>query len=384
MIGREMSWTPILVGDDAARARAVIARTVATMAEPAEAHGSLVRGWPGVALVHGYLALDGDDDAVARAHDALARALGALAGDAEVLPWLADGTLGLGWALAHLSGVVELDDALLAAFDEIADGLLARDRWTLEYELLYGLVGVGVYALERGRAGTIARVLAHLDRVAARDADGATFWNHDAPEANPRGYRDLGMAHGATGVVALLAAALAAGVADARPLLADAIAGLLATARPGRIPYLPRELDIVREREVLNGWCYGDLPVACALVAGGRAAGEPAWIDRGRALARGFAASLDGGATLADLALCHGTAGRAHQLHRLARALDDAALLDAARRSYLEMLDALERAGLTDPALLHGASGVALALLGAVSAVEPSWDRALLVALPSG
>jgi hypothetical protein len=377
-----MSWEPILDGDDAARARAMIARLVATIDEPAQAPLSLVRGWPGVALLHGYLALDGDADAAARAHDALARALGPLE-EADAPPWLADGTLGLGWALAHLAEVVELDDELLATFDGIADGVVALDPWMHEYELLYGLVGVAVYAIERGRDGAIARAVAHLARVAIREPAGASFWNHDVPEANPRGYRDLGMAHGATGVVALLAAALAAGVADARPLLADAIAALLATARPGAIPCLPRELDIGRKREVVNGWCYGDLPVACALVAAGRAAGEPAWIDRGRALARAFAATPDGGATVTGLALCHGTAGRAHQLHRLARALDDAALLDAAHHTYVETLDGLERAGLTDPGLLQGASGVALALLGAVSGVEPSWDRALLVALPS-
>jgi len=377
-----MGWAPILDGDDASRARAAIARIVATTTEPSEAPGSLVRGWPGVALLHGYLALDGDADAAAHAHDALARALGALE-VADALPWLADGTLGLGWALAHLAAVVELDDELLATFDGIADRVVALDPWVHEYELLYGLIGVGVYAIERRRDGTIARAVAHLDRVATREPAGASFWNHDVPEANPRGYRDLGMAHGATGVVALLAAALAAGVAGARSLLADAIAALLATARPGAIPYLPRELDIARERGVINGWCSGDLPLACALVAAGRAAGEPAWIDRGRTVARAFAASPDAGATATNLALCHGTAGRAHQLHRLARALDDAALLDAAHRTYLETLDGLERAGLTDPGLLQGASGVALALLGAVSSVEPSWDRALLVALPS-
>ena len=35
-----------------------------------------------------------------------------------------------------------------------------------------------------------------------------------------------------------------------------------------------------------------------------------------------------------------------------------------------------------DPGLLTGAIGIALALLAATTAVEPAWDRMLLVAIP--
>jgi hypothetical protein len=36
----------------------------------------------------------------------------------------------------------------------------------------------------------------------------------------------------------------------------------------------------------------------------------------------------------------------------------------------------------SDAGLLEGAAGVGLALLGALSTVEPAWDRTLLVSLP--
>ena len=38
----------------------------------------------------------------------------------------------------------------------------------------------------------------------------------------------------------------------------------------------------------------------------------------------------------------------------------------------------------TDPGFLEGAAGIGLALLGALSTVEPAWDRMLLVSLPPG
>ena len=38
---------------------------------------------------------------------------------------------------------------------------------------------------------------------------------------------------------------------------------------------------------------------------------------------------------------------------------------------------------LDDPGLLTGATGVGLALLAAATAIEPAWDRILLVSVPS-
>jgi hypothetical protein len=35
-----------------------------------------------------------------------------------------------------------------------------------------------------------------------------------------------------------------------------------------------------------------------------------------------------------------------------------------------------------NPGLLNGAAGIALALLAAISPIEPAWDRMLLVSIP--
>ena len=37
---------------------------------------------------------------------------------------------------------------------------------------------------------------------------------------------------------------------------------------------------------------------------------------------------------------------------------------------------------MSEPGFLTGAAGIALALLAAVSDVEPAWDRVLLVSIP--
>jgi hypothetical protein len=369
-----VSWQPFLEGDDAARARAAIATIAERLAAIELDDPSLAGGAAGVALLHAQLAREGDDAAGERAYDAFAAALRAV--PRAQGPWLASGHLGVGFAAAQLDDLIELDEGVLPTFDRVAADLLAPDAWPLDYELLYGLVGVGVYARARGRDELVARAAWHLDRLATRDGAGATWWTRADGAADPRGFRDLGLAHGAAGAIALAA------IAGARPLLHDAVPALLACARDGKAPVYPMQLGLARPDQLRNGWCYGDLAIACALVAAGRAAAEPAWIEHGRALARAHAAGPIDDVPDVGVTLCHGTAGRAHLLARLARATDDAALLAAARRHAIATLDRLPTLDLGRPSLLTGATGVALVLHAAVSTIEPRWDRALLVELP--
>jgi lantibiotic modifying enzyme len=357
-----VSWRPILEGDDARRARERIAAIVATPIELDDP--SLMQGWAGIALLHGYLARTGDRDAADRAHDALARAIEGL-GTGTPTPWLGTGFVGVAWAMHHLRDLVDVDGDTLAAVDAMVADLLVRDVWTLDYELLAGLVGLGVYALERGLPALVERVVQHLDGLAVQTPRGITWWNHE--------YHNLGMAHGVTGVAALLAESSSP---RARTLLDGAITWLSSHERATGRPRFPMcELLEVPPENLRNGWCYGDLPVACVLVRAGDAA-------RGVALARAMARGPLADVTDFDAAFCHGAAGRAHLFNRLAQSTGDSELLDAARRYVRETLDRLDAASVTKPGLQSGSTGIALALLAAVSAVEPGWDRSLGVALP--
>src|SRR5436190_1128856 len=63
--------------------------------------------------------------------------------------------------------------------DAALDELLAATDWSGSFELMYGLAGIGVYALERlprasGRRA-LARVVVLLDRLALRDGDGVAW-----------------------------------------------------------------------------------------------------------------------------------------------------------------------------------------------------------------
>src|SRR5206468_9554037 len=122
--------------------------------------------------------------------------------------------------------------------------LLRQPTWERDYDLISGLVGMGVYALERLPRPTAVEalrgVIDHLARLAERTPEGLAFWTPPAlmiPETRaryPSGYYNLGLAHGAPGVLAVLAGAYAADCERerVRPLLEGTADWLLAQRRP--------------------------------------------------------------------------------------------------------------------------------------------------------
>ena len=403
-------WRPVLEAEAAARARRTAGDIAAAIAcAPGELGYDLADGAAGVALLFGYLArADGDPD-----HRAHAAALLEHAGDrlAE-LPTTASlfhGFPGVAWAADHLRGVfgeadLELGDDVDAALRSRLAGPLAHADG---FDLVTGLVGVGVYALERRGRPDAERcaelVIARLAELARVEPTGISFWTapvHLPPQTRaawPAGYHDFGLAHGVPGVVALLARATALGGAagaTARELLDGSVGWLLAQRGDGDTAFPACAASDGRRSAARSGWCYGDAAVALALVRAS-SAGDPAWADAGVALARHAAARPIGETGVRDATLCHGAAALAHIYQRLAHATGDPALT-AAARAWLARIDdyrvdhpALSasagffRATRADPVadrgLLNGAAGIALVLLAACSTIAPDWDRALLL-----
>src|SRR3954452_4594788 len=142
-------WIPYLRGEEAERARALAGELgdVLVATEPTE-DPSLSRGEAGRALALAHLDRALPDRGFAEAsREALRHAIAA--GARQPLgPGLMQGFTGAAWTIAHLA-----DSTAPGAVDEALIDLLRRDAWQGGYDHVSGLVGVGVYALERGRAG---------------------------------------------------------------------------------------------------------------------------------------------------------------------------------------------------------------------------------------
>ncbi|HEX9942700.1 MAG TPA: lanthionine synthetase C family protein [Thermoanaerobaculia bacterium] len=421
------TWRPILEGPAAEHALRVVeeiaadlreglARPAADDADPGFRRGpSLAGGDAGLALFYSYLDRvrpgQGCDDT---AMELLERAIEAT-GEVHAPPSLYGGFSGVAWALEHLRGrLFEDDEEGEDAGDEVAAALfdhLGLTPWRGQYDLISGLVGFGVYALERlPRAGgreCLERVVTRLAETAER-GPGTVTWR-TSPDllierdavAFPEGNYNLGVAHGVPGAIALLAQACAAGL-DARDLVDGAVAWLLAQK-------LPAEAGSVFSYNVAPGvgptparlaWCYGDLGIAAALLAAARAVGEEGREREALEIARQAANRPTEVSGVVDAGICHGAAGAAHLFNRLHQATGDPLCREAALR-WLDRTLSLRRPGegvggflawttsgsgeelawRPEAGFLTGAAGVGLALLAAAAPVEPEWDRVLLAAV---
>ncbi|HSS75406.1 MAG TPA: lanthionine synthetase LanC family protein [Thermoanaerobaculia bacterium] len=385
-------WVPLLAGESAARTLSVVEAIARDLSELPGAPGpSLVRGEVDLALFFAYVerALGRAEDGERAGHH-LERAVDQLAVQAVPAANLFGGFAGVAWVTEHLAAgeLTAEDEDPNAEIDEALLSILRRSPWREEFDLVGGLVGWGVYALERlPRPSAAAMLPLVIARLAERAEPGARgiVWHH--PQA-PGGEADPGMAHGAAGVIALLVRIFQEGepAPQVAPLLAAAVDGVLA-----REDEDPGQGDVA--------WCAGNAGLSAALLAAARALDRDDWERTARRFAAAAAARYAGiseGEGF-DPALCHGTAGLSHLFHRLYQATGDPALQAAAHR-WLERTLARRRPGegiggylcrtrladgrsgwAADPGFLGGAAGIGLALLAAASPLDPAWDRLLLL-----
>ncbi|HEX4499303.1 MAG TPA: lanthionine synthetase C family protein [Thermoanaerobaculia bacterium] len=418
------TWHPLLEGPLAEQASRVVREIADALptapSRPGGQPASLAGGMAGEAVFYSYLALATPDEAAAdRAAELVERAADELS-STPMAPNLYAGFAGVAWAMEHLQGRLfesggeeEGEDPMLE-IDEALLGPLSRSPWAGEYDLIGGLAGLGVYAIERlprpSAVAILEQVVTRLAELAEEMPDGTAWFSavdripEWQREFHPNGYYNLGVAHGLPGVVPVLAAACAAGVAveRARPLLDGAVRFLLAhRLEPGAIScfagsYAPDEASTPTRL----AWCYGDPGIASTLLAAARAVGEPEWERHALDIARVAAARPEGSSYVRDAGICHGAAGLGHLFNRMYQETGDEELARAAR-FWIEKTFAFQTPGegvagfrafdpnpegepgwRTDPGFLEGTTGIGLALLAAISDVEPAWDRVLLASLP--
>lgn len=383
----------------------------------------LANGSAGLALFFAYLdAARPREETSDRAFAALDRSIAGLA-ETLLAPSLFSGFTGIGWAAEHLARTFfEADDDLTADLAEALRLRLSNPLESLQYELIGGLAGFGVYLIERlprpDAAGLLGRIVDLLAATAEESESGITWFTRPEwipavqKESRPDGGYNLGVSHGVPGVLGFLAAAQRAGLDDGRVahlaahLAEGTVRWLLAQKLPEPVrsvypsSFAPGEAPVPTR----TAWCYGDIGVAAVLLSAARAFARPDWEEEALAVARLAARRPLEAVGVNDIGLCHGAAGLAQIFNRFHQATGDGEMKEAALAWYRRTLD-MRRPGegvggvlaysidesnpgswpgswKAEPGFLLGAAGVGLALLAAVSGVEPAWDRVLLTAIP--
>jgi hypothetical protein len=224
------------------------------------------------------------------------------------------GLCGLGWTVEHVSrllagafpdpptdepetpddGSGEEDGDLVADIDAAILKELRRvpaGGWRGDYDLIRGLVGFGAYFLERWPAEAaqvgLRLVLDHLEASADRRNSGVTWFTipdllpQFQRDRYPKGYYNLGVAHGVPGVIHFLGEVAALGVEGQRvePLLAGGVDWLLARRRPpGSASWFGSFFSPgVDADDSRLAWCYGDLGIVAVLFQVARRARREDW-----------------------------------------------------------------------------------------------------------
>jgi class I lanthipeptide synthase len=414
----ENSWRPILSGTTAQQAlQAVDAIAESITSLPGEPDPTLGRGQSGLALLYTWLARTRRmPQADVLAWQCLAQATEAVATQAMNASLYA-GFTGVAW-VADLAGRLldpDAEDRSEAVDDALLRLLSRADPWSAPYDLVVGLTGLGVYALQRYprplAIECLRLVVERLHECARRDEHGLYWWtppaeiHQESREEYPSGRADLGVAHGVAGVIGLLGGICGAGVeqATARPLLEGAVRWLLAHSMPTEAgPTFPLWVAPgFQPWPARCAWCYGDPGIAAALLVAARGAGDADWEQAAVALACRAAERPASGTGVVNACFCHGAAGLAHIYNRMYQVTGEPKLRRAAVYWLERTLGFYRLArdngdswveGNKNPAqrpwtwtgveLVDGAAGVALVLLAAATSVEPTWDRMFLISAP--
>jgi len=370
---------------------------------PAELAGGL----SGTALFLTYLALATGEERFADAtDDLLVRCIEHVGRQSDAPPFLMGGYVGTAWAIDHIARRFDAEDDLVEQIDHVLRKVSRHTPWKRTYDLLGGLVGYAMYALDRlprpPAREILGSILDHLDALHSR-VDGGVTWRTEPwmmvageEDHHPDGYYNLGVAHGIPGILGVLGPMAGHGIDPERSgrLFREGARWLRGLALEGSVPTYGESLDRMHTSTRL-AWCYGDPGTAAALWSAADAAGDRPTRDFAETLARHVAPRVEG-AGVQDASLCHGSAGLVAINLRFHHWTGDPVFAEAARAWVRHTLDHRRPEGIAgfparrgarggpttweeDPGFLTGAAGVGLALLAAVTDVEPNWDRCLLL-----
>jgi hypothetical protein len=288
------------------------------------------------------------------------------------------------------------------------DAAMARiDRGDLptfgEYDIFYGLTGIGAHLLRRNPNGSaLERILTYLVALTrplrADDHELPGWWvAHDphgrTPTAHcPGGHANFGAAHGITGPLLLLSQAARNGaIVEGHHEAIDTICAWLHTWRqhsdagPWWPEYITRpELHTGMSRPpgpARPSWCYGTPGIARAGQLAAIALSDPA---RRRFFENALHDCLTDHiqtAALTDPGLCHGWAGVYQTAWRAARDAATPELATVLPELADEFVQHTVTAPETEPGFLDGKAGTILALHTAAFDAAPisGWDACLLI-----
>jgi lantibiotic modifying enzyme len=309
-----------------------------------------------------------------------------------------------------------LESSLLPRVRRLSNNILEQQRGFAveQYDLISGLTGMGTYLLSRKEApevhAALLSVLTSLVGLSEKENDVLRCYtpqqlisNDEWRNAYPAGYINCGLAHGISGLLALLALAKSCNICV--PRMDDAIeriADWLVTHHiddewginwPAGVPLDIGHSSSNLSRPSRTAWCYGSPGVARSLWLTGDALCCARYHEMAMTIMEAVYRRPLSERRIDAPTFCHGVAGLLHITLRFAHdtkkpffseaanALTEQLLSLYAPETLLGYYDLdIDGRMLDELSLLNGVAGVVLVLLAASTTTIPIWDRLFLLA----
>lgn len=319
-------------------------------------------------------------------------------------PTFCCGLSGIGWTVEHLAqnGFIKADtNKVIGSLDDFLYPYLLFYIRAGNYDYLHGALGIGLYYTNRSTNSKFQEYLIEmvneLEKQSTRMNQGIAWNVKLAPDSDIRGY-NISMSHGISSIIGILSRLYKIGICKEKvsELVTGAVNYLLQNKQETTSQYLfPRwvcETENETKKSGRLAWCYYDMGIAIALWQAGLLFNNEKW--KNEAIDTLLHTTIitdikESGAC--DAGLCHGTVGIAHIYHRMYSYTN----IDAFKKSAIFWFEqSLKMASfedglagykayrgdwVNDYGLLDGISGIGLAMISAVSDIEPKWDGALLL-----
>lgn len=321
------------------------------------------------------------------------------------------GYTGVLWLYQHYINVefIEYNENskdIFQTFDELIEKECSIVKQTKNYDLLYGLLGYGVYFLERNKFTpqheSLNDIVNLLDEIAIKKDYGSAWEDKfDRKENKHNELINLGFAHGTPSVIVFLAYVY-------KETRNDKALNLIHQA----VNFLKyHELDIsegsIFSYHVLDdkpysypsrlAWCYGDLGIGYAIIKTGVLISNKNYIEYGENILISLTNRTlqDETTGVKDAGFCHGAAGIAHLFNKAFQYSKNERFYKASkywmettikmqnsdgsysRCHYIDKEEKWQYA--KDNGLIEGASGVGLSMLSYLEPTELSWDLCFLL-----
>jgi lantibiotic modifying enzyme len=275
------------------------------------------------------------------------------------------------------------------------------------YDFLHGAMGVGLYFLKRIKNNP--DVISYLTALINAMEKNAIAINKDQiawqsvldEETNTMGI-NLGLSHGIPSIIIFLVKCVSEDIEKETSvkLITKTINYMLAQEireKKSINNYFPCWIEPgnINQQERM-AWCYGDLGIGLSIWLAGKKLNNKDWKKKAIEIFKNSATRRDLQTyNIMDACFCHGTSGIAHFYNRIYHYTDYEPFKETALYWYDQTLKMakyndgaagykrwrIEKYGgpTKEYGVLEGIAGIGLALISAVSDIEPKWDECLLL-----